>query len=99
MRTTKTSPLKLWISGQMNNQVGIELTDDLMQCYGIEGQIDDLDNKNARLRPIFNVPEVLTDDYLATLNATITETSVDDGTGIEVFIKVLDIVQDLMNFK
>ena len=30
MRTTKTSPLKLWISGQMNNQVGIELTDDLM---------------------------------------------------------------------
>ena len=73
----------------MNNQVGIELTDDLMQCYGIEGQIDDLNNENACPRPIFN----------ATLNTTITETLVDDGTWIEVFIKVLDIVQDLMNFE
>ena len=40
MRTTKTSPRRLWVSGQLNNPVGIELTDEELQFYGIEGNID-----------------------------------------------------------
>ena len=98
MRTTKTSPLKLWVSGQMNNQVGIDLTEDIFQFYGAEGNFDeDLSSESGR--PIFTAPEILTEDMIDTLNETVNITAIDDSTGIDVYKKVLDVVDIILNFE
>ena len=54
MRTTKTSPLRLWIAGQAQNPVDLDIPlYDLIQ-YGVEGDIDDETDKNEEGRPIFS---------------------------------------------
>ena len=52
MRTTKTSPLKLWVSGQMQNPLGIELSNDELEFYGVEGNIVG----PGDTRPMFSAP-------------------------------------------
>ena len=89
---------KLWVSGQMNNQVGIDLTEDIFQFYGAEGNFDeDLSSESGR--PLFTAPEILTEDMIDTLNETVNITAIDDSTGIDVYKKVLDVVDIILNFE
>ena len=90
MRTTKSSPLKMWVSGQMNNQVGIEFSEDELMYYGVEGQVDRDDDESVR--PIFSAPEILTEEMIETLNANLATCVMDDNVGIEAFTKTLELV-------
>lgn len=93
MRTTKTSPLKLWISGQMNNPVGINISEEDLKLYGIEGDIGDVEStEGVSARPIFSAPRVLNSNVSDTLNNNVNPESYRDVTGIDLFINVLEIV-------
>ena len=52
MRTVKSSPLILWSSGQLQNPVGIQLSETELLEYELEGQIN-LNNTEEGGRPIF----------------------------------------------
>ena len=41
MRTVKSSPIRQWVSGQLQNPVGIELSSAELQSYGAEGGLDE----------------------------------------------------------
>lgn len=91
LRTTKSSPLKLWVAGQMNNPIGIEFTHEELLCYGVEGFADDDLEENDR--PIFSAPEVLFTEAIDVYNATI-DPSVVDNSGINAYTKLLEIVNN-----
>ena len=57
MRTTRTSPMRLWIAGQAQNPIGVVdlLLDDLWE-YGVEGHVDNDENNTEDVRPIFSPP-------------------------------------------
>ncbi|CAG2246417.1 unnamed protein product [Mytilus edulis] len=40
MRTTKSSPVNIWIAGQIQNPVGTQLSERDLVDYGLEGNID-----------------------------------------------------------
>jgi transposase len=70
MRTTKTSPLRLWIAGQAQNPVGLDIPLHELNQYGVEGDIDDETDENEEGRPIFSSPVVeFNERCLAELNA------------------------------
>lgn len=52
MRTVKSSPLILWSSGQLQNPVGIRLSETELHEYGLEGHIN-LNDTEEGDRPIF----------------------------------------------
>ena len=67
MRRTKTSPLRLWIAGQVQNPVGLDIPVNDLEHYGVEG---DINNENEGDRPIFSPPVVeFSESCLAELNA------------------------------
>ena len=53
MRTTETSPLRLWIAGQAQNPVGLDIPLHDLNQYGVEGDIDDETDEHEEGRPIF----------------------------------------------
>lgn len=40
MRTTRSLPLRMWVSGQLQNPVGLELMGAAIENYGVEGITD-----------------------------------------------------------
>ena len=46
MRTTKTTPWKLWLSGQINSPIGMDISLEDLSHYGVEGDIPDDDDNN-----------------------------------------------------
>lgn len=96
MRTTKTTPWKLWLSGQMNNPVGIDLSTEDMRFYGVEGDVEENENLNVpRQRPIFSAPEILPQNVIELINDTGNSDIYEDSTGINCYLNVLHIVQSL----
>ena len=54
LRTTKSSPMQMWLSGQLQNPVGVDdvnMAD--IPMYGVEGDIGEED-ENIQQRPIFD---------------------------------------------
>ena len=41
MRTTRTSPLRLWYSGQLQNPIGFDIHPESLELYGVEGNVED----------------------------------------------------------
>ena len=70
MRSVRSSPLRLWIAGQVQNPVGLHLSADELQLYGVEG-LDDVGNDQEESdRPIFSPPVLeLTVDCITELNS------------------------------
>ena len=56
MRTARSSPLRLWIAGQVQNPVGLNLSVDKGQEYGVEGVVDPSEDLEEIGRPIFSPP-------------------------------------------
>ena len=70
-RTTKTSPLLLWISGQLQNPVGVDITPEFLELYGVRGNVEDDYTENKR--PTFASPTdgILDEEILECLHAEI----------------------------
>ena len=41
MRAAKTSPFRLWISGQLQNSVGVDIPPENPELYGVDDYIED----------------------------------------------------------
>ena len=53
MQTSKTSPLRLWFAGQVQNPVSLDISLHDVNQYGVEGDIDNETDENEEGRPIF----------------------------------------------
>ena len=52
IRTTRRSPVQMWVSGQVTNPTGIELTAESIPNYGVEGIISEDNEEEQRNVPI-----------------------------------------------
>ena len=64
MRTTKTSPLRLWISGQLQNPIGVDIPPKNLELYGVEGNVEDDYIEDERPTFVSPTDEVLDEDIL-----------------------------------
>ena len=82
MRSVRSSPLRLWIAGQIQNPVGVQLSTDELQFFGVEGLEDnDREEDESDDRPIFSPPILqLADNCIAELNS-ITDSQSDYNVG------------------
>eukprot|EP00112_Aurelia_sp_Birch-Aquarium-sp1_P022602 Seg6421.1 transcript_id=Seg6421.1/GoldUCD/mRNA.D3Y31 product="hypothetical protein" protein_id=Seg6421.1/GoldUCD/D3Y31 len=91
MRTIKTSPLRLWISGQMQNPSGIQMSHEELEFYGTEGIIEDDSNEpHEGGRPIFYAPDVLSDELLQHLHASVPQNLLNHNHGIDMYQTALE---------
>lgn len=57
MQTTRPSPSRLWMAGQAQNPIGLDLPIGDVHEYGLESSIDDHNDQDEEEgRPIFSPP-------------------------------------------
>ena len=81
MRTTKSSPLNIWISVQMQNPVGTQLCERDLAEYGLEGNngaADPLDGERPIFEPIDNITDQIRQQMRDILNRTGNNFGIDD---------------------
>ncbi|KAJ7363480.1 hypothetical protein OS493_009635 [Desmophyllum pertusum] len=92
MRTTRSSPIRMWVACQLQNPVGIELRGEAIPSYGVEGFIDD-EAEDGSGRPIFDPPSFqLSDNCREQLSIEIPATWISPNFGIDLYLKALDII-------
>ncbi|KAJ7380779.1 hypothetical protein OS493_007159 [Desmophyllum pertusum] len=92
MRTTRSSPIRMWVAGQLQNPVGIELRGEAIPSSGVEGFIDD-EAEDGSGRPIFDPPSFqLSDNCREQLSIEIPATWISPNFGIDLYLKALDII-------
>ena len=86
IRTIKTSPIRLWVSGQINYP-NDDLTEDKILNFGVEGLIAEDDQTDRR--PTFCAPtdQILTNHAVSQLDTAIPFESRPSNYGIDNFIK------------
>lgn len=92
MRTTRSSPSQLWLTGQMNNPVGFDTTPVTdFDTFGAEGFQDGNEEQPEGERPVF-LPLLagLPEDCQTELNSRTWSTS---NHGIDDYIEALDIIR------
>ena len=92
MRTTRSTPIKLWMAGQLQNPTGIVLDDDEVQYYGTEGQVDENDDCFEESRPIFEGPHGLSEDVQQILSQEISFPWESQNHGIDVYQHAVQII-------
>ena len=93
MRTVKSSPIRLWVSAQLHNPVGIELPSSELQSYGAEGVLDE--ERVEDRRPIFEAPGALSEQCFEILRNQVPSNWTSSNYGIDVYLTVLDIIENL----
>ncbi|CAC5401343.1 unnamed protein product [Mytilus coruscus] len=89
MRTVKSSPLILWSSGQLQNPVGIQLSETQLLEYGLEGHIN-LNNTEEGDRPIFAPISHLINEQSRQALREVNRTH--ENFGINDYLKCLEII-------
>ena len=62
MHTARSSPICMWVSGQLQNPMGIELVGSSIDTYAVEGIIDPDSENESECRPILSSPSLLLSD-------------------------------------
>lgn len=62
MRTTRFSPICMWVSGQLQNPLGIELVGSAIDNYEVEGIMDTNSESESEGRPILSSLSLLLSD-------------------------------------
>ena len=92
IRTTKRSPMQLWMSSQIQNAVGLHLGEEDLAYYGTEGFLDN-DQQEVDNRPILNPPFIqLSERCLTQLERDVSETTLSLNYGIDLYLIALGIV-------
>lgn len=92
MRTTRSSPIRMWVAGQLQNPVGLELRSEALVHYGVEGFVEDVGDRSGR--PVFEpLSFQLSDNCRQQLNIEIPSTWTSSNFGIDLYLKALRIVQ------
>lgn len=94
MRTTKSSPIRMWVSGQLQNPLGIELVGSAIDNYGVEGIIDNASEDEFERRPILkSLSSTLTEECVRRLAVEVPSTWLSDNYGVEYHMKAVDIIR------
>ena len=94
MRTTKQSPMQLWLSSQMQNPVGLQISEEDLAYYGTEGFTDN-DQQEIDNRPTLNPPTLqLSEHCLVQLQSNVPENSISSNYGIDLYMNALQIVEE-----
>ena len=96
MRTIKTSPIRLWVSGQVNSTPDDDLEPEQLMHDGVEGVVGGDDHEIADNDcPIFcsSAEEVLADGVLSALQREEPFQSHPENFGIGNFIKAKTIIK------
>lgn len=98
MRSTRTSPLRLWLSSQMQNPVGLSesTTEEEVATYGTEGILFETEGNDER--PILNPPQVeLSENCQSELARDIPDLCPSPNHGIDLYLRAIDIIQRYPN--
>ena len=92
LRTLKSSPIRPWMSGQMNCPVKNDILPSELEMYGVEEIITN--EFVADNRPIFSASteELLTNDLLNILKHEIPYSNCSSNYGIESFLKANELI-------
>ncbi len=83
----------MWIAGQLQNPMGIELTTGKIDNYGVDGNIDDSPADNER--PIFYPPSfVVPEGCQHILDNEAPTTGSSTNFGIDIYLSTLNIIQN-----
>ena len=89
IRTIKTSPLCLWVAGQINCPLD-DMSEDQLRNFGVEGILTD---EEVDMRPIITSPtDNLREIVLTQVNAEVPFESKPENYGINKFIKAKEIL-------
>ena len=91
MRTTKASPMQLWIAGQYQNPQGIYLSPEQLGDYGLEG---DIEQQERNPRPIFCLPHFINQECLQDLDTRIATDTLFENHGITAYLEAVDIIEE-----
>ena len=92
LRTTKSSPLALWVAGQLQNPVG-EIPECDLRYYGVEGFEDSSLVSDGNSRPVFSpISAALWQRYGDLLRIGVPFPNITKNHGIDDFIKCLNII-------
>ena len=90
MRTTRSSPIRMWVAGQLQNPIGLDLDQDNINNYGTEGFAET--SVEEAERPILNAPSfILQPACQQLLNSNIPPTCYSANYGIDEYLQALDI--------
>lgn len=90
MRTTKSSPFRLWIAGQSQNPTGLDQSITDWQNFGVEGNVD-LQNDFEEGRPIFSPPVLeLSENYRSELASIVSH---GNNYKVEHYMLALEIIE------
>ena len=93
MRTVKSSPIRLWVSGQLQNPLGIELSSAELQSYDAGGVLDE--ERVEDRPPIFEAPSILSEHCFEILSNQVPSNKTSSNYGMDVYLTVLDIIENL----
>lgn len=93
IRTVKSSPINLWTCGQLQNPVGIPLSETDLQDYGIEGYVNVV-NAEEGGRPILeSLSNLISEECREILSEEIRHDT-NENYGIDNYQKCLNIIQN-----
>lgn len=96
MRTTKTSPLRLWLSSQNQDPIGLleSINEDELVTYGAESFLDETGGDDSNERPILNPPGIdLSDICQHELQLSIPDVHTLPNHGIDLYLRAVTIIQ------
>lgn len=94
LRTAKSSPIRMWVAGQLQTPVGVELESEAISSYGVEGFINDEVQDGSQRRPMFQPPSVqLSDNCIQQLQHEVPSTWTSSNFGIDMYLRGLHIVE------
>jgi len=96
MRTTRSSPLRLWLLGQIQNPVGFDISLENLEDYGVEGFTSS--SQQAGERPILDAPPFhISEECQEELERDIPQSWVSSNFGIDIYIQPLNIIKSHNN--
>ena len=94
MRTTKSTPLRLFMAGQLQNPTGITLDNEALYFYGTEGPDYEDDDLFEESRPIFEGPSSVPEQCMQVLRDQIPNIWASQNHGIDIYQQALQIIVD-----
>ena len=94
MRTTKTSPLRLWISGQLQNPFGADIPPEYLELYGVERNVEDACIEDERPTFVSPTDGILDEQIIECLHAEILSNDFPTNYGIDDYIAAMQASRD-----
>ena len=91
---TRSFPIRMWVSGQLQNPLGIELAGSTIEYYGVEGIVDISREGEGDSRPILQSLSIsLTDQCKSQLASQVPSSWSSEHYGVEHYLKAVEIIK------